>query len=501
MILLVIMRKKINLTLIKSILKNYWPLILIVIVSGFLLFFRMNRDLLKDWDECVYTQYGIEMKKTGNLLNNQWNESLVFEKPPLNAIIMQIPFLFKKNEFTARLPSNLFLLFLIVSVYIFAKKYFSDLVAVLSCLILLASEVIIVYGIRVNTDIGFTLFTFLGFFCWIKSFKKKFFSYLAGLFLGLAVLIKGLSILPFLTALFFSIFLNYKKEKIINYLKLLSVFIIVALPWHLIEYVLYSQKFIQVYLVEHILKRTNNPIDFHFGSNFYYLKLIYQNFFPWIFFIFTLPIFFILYLKRIIKFKSFIKTNQILITILFIILIPFTSLTIAKTKIAWYIMPIYPFIALFLTICINAFFTKIKLRFLIYLIIILVALDSIRLIIHETNFFQPTRIISRRDDVFIKAKQYAQSQINYLVWYSERKAREVLPENMQTSTTFIYGGNPCAVYHSQKKINYYYSIDEFKKRINQQKGLFVIENGDQWIVKDLPIKVLYNNIDYTIFEN
>lgn len=483
---------------------QYWPLLIIIIILGFLIFFRMNRDLLRDWDECVYTQNAVEMKKTGDFLTSQWNGNLVFEKPPLNTVIMQIPFLFGINEFTARLPSNLFLLLLIIAVYIFSKKYFSDLVAILASLLILASEVIIVYGIKVNTDIGFTLFTFLGVISWFASHKKKSYSYLAGLFFGIAVLNKGLSIIPYLVAIFLSIFINYKKEKIINYLRIIIVFLITILPWHFYEYLSYGQKFLQVYFVEHVLKRTQNSLDFHFEGRLFYLKLIYNNLFPWIFFILIFPLSQLVNFKKYLKLKTLtaiLKENQTLFTIILLILVPLVSISLAKTRVAWYAMPIYPFVAVFIAYNIEFILEKLKLKNLSYILILFLIIDSLQLITNEVKINQSKRGIFRRTDVFIKAKNYQKPEIDYLVWYPERRAKDILPQNMQTSTTFIYGGNPCAVYYSGKKVNYYYSIDEFKKRVNQKNGLYVIENGDQEIIKDLPIKVLYNNIDYTLFEN
>ena len=53
--------------------KSNWPWLIILLVSGVLLAFSLNKDLFMDWDECLYSVYTKEMAKTGNFLINQWN--------------------------------------------------------------------------------------------------------------------------------------------------------------------------------------------------------------------------------------------------------------------------------------------------------------------------------------------------------------------------------------------------------------------------------------------
>ena len=85
----------------------------------------MPKDQLWDWDECLYAEYGRQMKLTGNFLTNRWNGILGFEKPPLYGILLQAPFIFGVNEFTARVMSFIFGVFLLVTVYSFTNRYFS----------------------------------------------------------------------------------------------------------------------------------------------------------------------------------------------------------------------------------------------------------------------------------------------------------------------------------------------------------------------------------------
>ena len=142
--------------------KKHWIIIIITIVFSVLVLSRLGRDLLSDWDECIYTEYARAMQQTGDFLTHQWNGSYTLEKPPLYSWIQQIPFLFSINEFTARLPTAIFGLLLILTVYHFGRRFFSSAVGIMAVLLLLSSEVVVRYMTRANTDIGYTFFIFAG---------------------------------------------------------------------------------------------------------------------------------------------------------------------------------------------------------------------------------------------------------------------------------------------------------------------------------------------------
>lgn len=488
----------------KKLFLNYWPLFVILLISGFLFTLRLGRDPFWDWDECIYSVYGREMKVTGNYLTNQWNGLLGFEKAPLYAWLLQIPYAFSINEFNARILSVIAGLFLIAFVYILAKKYFSEKIAILSALLLLVSEVFILYVIRVNTDVIYALFVFLGFFSWIISDKNKNFSYLAGLFYGLAVMDKGLSVLAFLAATFLSIFLNFKKENLVNFLKLLSSFVIIIAPWHIYQLTVHGNEFIKIYLYENLIKRANNPIEFHFGGNFFYAKQIFWELFPWILAALILPIYYLINIKKYLK-RSFIrkelKNKEIIFIILLFIIVPLISITRIQTKLPWYALPIYPFICIFLAYNINLLLQK-KPNILFYVVLLFLIFDAFKLISNETRLYRSKPEITPRNEVFMRSREFSQKEIHYLVQYSERRAKDVLTPNLTTSTTFIYGGNPCAVYYSNKKLIYFYTKDDFLKRLHQGKGLYVIENGDTVMLDEKPTTTkLFRNSDFTLFKN
>ncbi len=488
---------------IKRVLISYWPLFVILLVAGSLFFFQLGREPLWDWDECIYTQYGKEMKSSGNFLTNQWNGGTRLEKPPGYSILLQLPFAFGINEFSSRFLAVLMGLGLIAAVYILARKYFSQEVAILSSLLLLTSEAVVIYSLRANTELAFALCVVLGVYFWLRSDEKKSLSYVAGVFFGIGVMIKGLAI-QFLPPLFLSVFIDFKKERFLNFLRVLAAFLVVIAPWHIMQFLQHGNHFYQIYIYENIIKKVDNPVEFHFGGRLFYFKLFFQELYPWVFFVLVLPVYYLLNLKKFLNKKNFlkeIKNQRVLACLLLFVVIPLALLTRAQTKIAWYTLSIYPFLSIILAYSISLFFSSKKLKPLFYVLMILVMLDAGRLMINETRLTKSGPDISPRYKTLKEVAKVEGDTLDYLVQYSERRGWETLSKNLTTSTTFIYGGNPCAVYYTGKKVNYYYEIKKFQERVKKGGGLYLLENGDLWTVKDLPVKKIYGNLDFTLFRN
>ncbi|MBI1862857.1 glycosyltransferase family 39 protein [Candidatus Microgenomates bacterium] len=123
--------------------RKYLPLIFILGVSGIYLFSRLGRDMLNDWDECIYAAYTHSMKAGGNYLVNTFNGPLVFDKPPLYMWILSIATAFHESEFAFRFFSVVAALALVAAIYIFTQKHFSKKAAILASLLILSSQSIV----------------------------------------------------------------------------------------------------------------------------------------------------------------------------------------------------------------------------------------------------------------------------------------------------------------------------------------------------------------------
>lgn len=486
----------------KNILKKYWLLLIILSTVGFFFTSRLGRDLLWDWDECIYAGYATSMKLSGNFFHNVWNGMSIFDKPPLYIWILQLPLLIKNNEFFLRLPTVVGSLTLLTAIYVFSERFFSRRVAVLAALLMLTGEVFIIYSTKITTDIFFTLFIFLACMSWL--FTRKAVS--TGLFFGLAMMVKGPGVAPYMLALFLTLFLNIKRSHFVDFFKMVVMFLVIGLPWHLYAFLTHGKEFVQMYAIDNLYKRSTFPIEFHRERAWFYFTLLYRELSPWLFAVIVFPL---LNVKKYFEgIRKEIVKNQIVYTLILLIILPLLSITKVQTRIAWYILPLYPFIAIYLAYCLNLALDFVSEKFpkkkrylvlntLYFILVTLLILDAGRLILNETKFNKSERTIEPRYEVILEARKQPQSSLNYLVAYGERQAPIILPPEEELTYTWWYGGNACAVYYSEKKVNYFYEEKEFGNVLNKGNGLFLISNLDSKYSEGK--KILFRNSEYTLF--
>jgi len=478
----------------------HWLFFFLSLMSLSLLFFKISDKPLVDWDECIYAEYAREMKIFHNFLVYQWNNSLLFEKPPFYGWLLQLFYFFNINEFTSRLPSFILGISNIYLVYIFSYQYFSFLVGVISGLIMLTLSNFVLYSTRVNTDIGFSFFIFAGFYAAILSFKREKFDYFSGLFFGLAVMMKGLSAIIFMLPIFFIYLISKKNVKKIA--KLMISFLFTILPWHLYQFFVYKEVFIKEYFIDNLLIRSTRSI-FPPKNFFYYLNSIIKDTLPWN--LFLILYFFLLINKLKIKLKKKLILNKVeekkvFMIIILMAFIPLFIFSLIKTKIIWYLIPIYPFVAIIIAISIS--YTLDKFQKKIFKIIIILCLLIQILII---NFREHRKILLYEDglsaDVGLKAKVLPINEINYLVGEEYRYLKKKEKDLGLINAQLRYGDCPCIIFYSQKKINLFYSEEIFKKRLKSYKGLFIVQKEDERIVKNMIKDLIYENKKFILFYN
>jgi len=485
-----------------SFLKSNWPLFVILGVSAFFFLLRLNRDLLWDWDECVYAEYAKEMKQTGATLMNVWNGSVDLQKPPLYAWLLQIPLLFGNSEFHFRFLSVCASLGLIAAVYSYSNRYFSQKHAVLAASLLLATGSMIFYTGKVNTDIFLSFFVFLAFYFWTASAEKPSLGYISGMMLGLGVLMKGPAPAIFLLALIASVIISGKRETFLRLFKVVAGLAVVTIPWHLLALQHYGEQFFSNYIVESIIKRSAYQVDVHRSSWAFYFTQFYREFFPWIFLGFAIPAFVILGEGPSFRFrlKEVLKNEGLWLDIFLLMVIPFLCITLMKTGLPWYAFPIYPFFAIYLAANAICLLEKLQLRKGYYLLLIPVVLSALQFLTKGNAISNAHREIPPRYEVILKSSGLPEKELQYLVDVDFRTLRSTPSPEQQIPQTWAYGGNPCAVFYSNKRVNYFYSPDQFIARVQKGSGLFLIENRDSAIMKSLPVRVVFQNNQYTLFE-
>jgi len=324
------------------------PLLYLAAFSSFLLFWDLSKNKLIDWDEAIYASVSKNIVLSGDWLTLQWTLGTPWlEKPPLymwiSAGLMKM---FGFGEFAARFPSALFGLLGVILVYTFAKYIFkSRLAGMVSGLMLITTAHYLYYARNGMLDVTVTFFIMLSLYFGYRFFEEKNYrsAIFSGIACGLAIMTKAIiGLLPLPILLIYSLYLvfriKYNRAVIIRGAR---IFLITAgaisVPWHLGMYFLHGEDFVDTYLKQHILNRGLTNEQGKFKEFWWYLEVIKVSFRGW-----TL----ILIPALVFAIQKAFKGSKEYIFLLISTLVLFFFFSISNSKLIWYIIPIYPVLAL-----------------------------------------------------------------------------------------------------------------------------------------------------------
>lgn len=324
--------------------KKHALLIILILLFGFLFFYRLDWNTLVSWDEAWYGTIARNMLKSGDWMRMVWKGQAYFDHPPMGFWLMAISYkIFGINEFSTRLPSALLGLFSILLIYktgieLFGKK----IIGFAAGLVLGTSAWYIVRVRSGNLDSLFVFFYILTVYLSFKSSKNfRLFPLTMAAFGGLILskTLVGFSAAILIFYWNFTKIFQSRKNFTMFLLGLLTTALIV-LPWYYInnkENIYFIQ---QHFINIGIRKRT---------SIFDYLRLDYK-----------LPLFYLHMGVRKWYYLWLVATAFLAITFKFlkkqffflflwntIILYPF--LTTSQTQI-WHLIPVYLPMALLIAV-------------------------------------------------------------------------------------------------------------------------------------------------------
>ena len=336
---------------------SYFHIIILLILSSFIMFNNLGDSSLNNWDEGIHAQVSKEILNTGDWITPHWKENIYWGKPPLKLWLTALTYkLLGVSEFTAKIWSALFGIGAIIFTYLLGRKLFNKYIGFLSSLILLTCNQFIFHHCartgEMDSALVFLIVSSIYFF--LKRKENPINYYFFGIIIGLAFLTKSVTaLLPiFIIGLYcvLTFDLSLLKEK--NTYITVFLGMLVALPWFLVQYLKHGYEFINKFFFYHVVERAKEGIEGNVGGNYYYIEQIVNNFSPWYFFV----LFAILYsIKHIIYDKK--KEDLLLISWISVV---FGIFTIAGTKLPWYIMPVYPALAILIAKLIYDYIKKEK---------------------------------------------------------------------------------------------------------------------------------------------
>lgn len=348
--------------------KEWFILFLLMFVCSLFYLFKLGSYKLIDVDEPRYAEAAKEMLKSSNWITPYFNHELRFDKPIFFYWLIAISYLtFGITEFAARFPSAVMATLLVFFTYFLGKKTISKSYGLISSLILATGIEFITLARMSVTDMTLAFFIcatiFSGF---LNSFasesKRKYFWWLAYLFSAIAVLTKGPVgfVLPaIILGIYFILTGKLKDNLKIKYVMPGGIiFLLTSVPWYYLIIKEHGMLFINSFFLKHNLERfASSRFGQHQQPFYFYLIVIFIGFFPWsIYFISSL----IEYSSRLYKYASdkqikkfdlaiFKDADPKLKVILFNIisfLTIFIFFSCSKTKLATYILPLFPAMAL-----------------------------------------------------------------------------------------------------------------------------------------------------------
>ncbi len=262
-----------------------------------LLFLNLGNYPLIDVDETRYVGISFEMLKNGDWITPILNGVPFLEKPPLYFWITAffIKFFGIMTEFTARFGNALLAFLGIFYTFFFSRKVLNTSFAIINSFILMSSLWVLIFSHITILDMGFMVMTMsaiysaiLTMFCKEEK-NKKYCWWVAYLFMGLSVLMKGLIgiIIPAMVVGLTFICMRKFKElfKPVYIFPGLLIFCLVALPWHILVYQANGDFWVQDYIIKHHLARF---MDSGMGLGrkqpfWFYIPVIFAGLLPWTF--------------------------------------------------------------------------------------------------------------------------------------------------------------------------------------------------------------------------
>ncbi|MBI3620492.1 glycosyltransferase family 39 protein [Candidatus Roizmanbacteria bacterium] len=463
-----------------NLLRSHFPVILFLIIYTLLIGWKLTAHPAPfyDWDEAIYAQVGREMVMHRSVIP-LWQGANWLDKPPLAPLAYGV--VETIAPLSPEISTRLFTLALsavtLILAYVLYLRLSRDKIIALLTVIITGFVPIFVQRTQVlNVDI-FLLLGWLGYLVFYEDFWP------ATVFLAVGVLSKSLlGFYPVGLLFLYYIFEHYYKKRSRKYtlskLKPLLWQVLILAAWYLAMTAIFRGNFIKYHFFDSHFKRVTASIESHFGKRTFYLDLLFSQM-GWILILTPVSLLFIV--KKCLKTKNI---GQLAFSLFFVPWFIFLNLT--KTKIAWYLYPLFPQFA-YLGISFLEFIKKNRPLYTVLIILIVVILFYQNII--KTPFFKGSYSGIESN---IEMARYAASrckQLEVLIDPDTRKTHAVLKSmNLLISTSEWWGNHPSIVYYSGRHVDFIYnplSVASLAKNV-PFLSCFVFYKGDSSSVPSVP---------------
>ena len=251
-------------------------------------FYNIHAVPLFDVDEGAFSEATREMLIRGDFISTYLNGVPRYDKPILIYWLQAASVtLFGINEFALRLPSALAATAWVMAVFFFVKTLRDAKSAFYAAIMMATALEISVMGKTATADALLNLWitsSMLAGYLFFHTQRKKYL-YWMYLFIGLGFLTKGpvAIMIPLVVSfLFFAIKREFKLwlRAVFNPIGI-AIFLAVALPWYVAQYLKEGDAFIQGFFFKHNIDRFQGAMEQHGGNIFYYVPVLLLGLLPY----------------------------------------------------------------------------------------------------------------------------------------------------------------------------------------------------------------------------
>jgi len=236
-------------------------------------------------DEGAFSEATREMLASHDYITTYLNGALRFDKPILIYWLQALSAsIFGLNEFAMRLPSAIAATLWAWALYRFGKRFFDEATAFWVTLFMVGSLQISIIAKAAIADALLNFFIALSMFCFYTytTTRQKRYLYATFAAIALGTLTKGpvAIMIPLVVSFLYLVKnLRFWLRSIFDPVGI-AIFLALAAPWYVAEYLAQGDLFIQGFFLKHNIGRFGSAMEGHTGPIFYYLIVLLVGLIP-----------------------------------------------------------------------------------------------------------------------------------------------------------------------------------------------------------------------------
>jgi 4-amino-4-deoxy-L-arabinose transferase-like glycosyltransferase len=294
---------------------------------------------LRDWDEGTRALVAREIYRTGHWLYPTLGGEPYLLKPPLMDWLIALSYQWGGGvEWSTRFPGAFLSACGVPLLYLLGREVFRQrLPAIFTASVYLTLLPVVRHGRLAMLDGTVISFFVLLLLCLLKSRQDRRWAVGVGLSLGLIILTKGLLVVPLGAIAGVFLILDGQLSLLASPYLWIGIFLgcMPVVAWYVAQWQHYGTIFLQTHFQSQGWERLSQTVENHSGPPWYYLLELLKYTWPWL--LFWPGGLYLAWQKR---------RNSWGCLVLIGTLMYLGVISVMRTKLPWYIMPMYPFFAL-----------------------------------------------------------------------------------------------------------------------------------------------------------